>query len=290
MRDRDQAVLDSIAGRRPNPRGIVRANCPFCEGVVGKVDKKQCLQFEPSGWWKCYRCDSRGKIAEEDVPYDTSTLVSSAQKAAEKAPLVKLPEGYVPLWTPEGQAVSLNRAWKYLKKERVGLTMEMIERARIGACVRGDFAGRIVIPIYKAGKLAGYVGRSWFKKAELKYRYSTGFSRADTIYNEEAIYVTSDEPVIVVEGCFDTFPFWPRGAAILGKLSPAQFEMLCQARRPILIAMDGDAHREGTAMAMQLRHAGKRAASLRLAPGQDPDEVAAWVKEQGHRAFTTGGY
>ncbi len=283
-REESQIVLDAVAGRRPNLKGKVRANCPFCEMVVHKVDRKQCLEVSmTSGFWKCYRCESEGRIDSEDLPYDASTV---AQKPKEEAPPVNLPEGFVPLWLPEGQsAMATLAARKYLAKHRYGVTLEIMAAAKIGACVRGKFMGRVVVPIYKAGKLAGYVGRAWRKKHPMAYLYSEGFSRSDTLYNEDALYVTTEEPVIIVEGVFDTFPFWPHACAMLGKPSGYQVEMLLNARRPILIVFDGDAHMEATSLARQLRVAGKRAAALRLPPGVDPDECADHVVAKSKEAF-----
>lgn len=266
--NRDQMVLDAIAGRRSNGKNKLRANCPFCVIVVGKVDNKQCLELDTaSSWWKCYRCDSRGHL--EDLPFDTASMPKAG--ADEKKEPVTLPDGFVPMWKSDGlDSYALRHARKYI--EHRGIDLDIVRQARIGATIRGLFAYRVVVPIYKGGKLAGYVGRSWKKQVQPKYRYNFGFERATTLYNEDALYVTTDEPVIIVEGVFDVFPFWPHACAVLGKPSEAQFEMMLNARRPIAIALDGDAHREGESLAMQLRMYQKRAVSLKLPPTRDPDE------------------
>ena len=282
MRKEHELVISAVAGRRPNGRGVVRANCPFCEDAVGKVDRKQCLQLESTGWWKCYRCDTRGKIDEDSMPFDIATLAANAPAKAEI--VHKLPDGFVPLWKPEGKAISCQPAWRHLRT-RAGITPELIAEVRIGACVRGLFAGRVVVPIYRGGRLAGAVGRSWHKQARLKYRYTEGFDRAATLYNEEALYVETARPVLVVEGVFDTFPFWPHAVAVLGKPSSQQLDMMLAAKRPIFVVLDGDAHREGTSLALWLRHHGKQAASLRLDPGVDPDEAIDHVNAQAKLTF-----
>ncbi len=290
--DSDQLILDAIAGHKPNSKGRVRANCPLCPMVAGKVDRKQCLELNTNGgWWKCYRCGSDGRL--DDMPFDLATAATAPSAGPEKPP-VNYPEGFVPLWTPEGQAaISLEGARKYLAKR--GIPLDVIAAARIGACVRGFFAGRIVVPIYQGGKLTGYVGRLWKKRIgpdDRKYMYNSGFERATTLYNEEALYITTDEPVIVVEGVFDTFPFFRPGesrsdaVAVLGKESEAQVTMMLNARRPIAVVFDGDAYRQGTVLATFLRIHGKKAISLRLPPGVDPDEVPAHVRAKARAAFT----
>ncbi len=283
MRDRDQTILDAVAGRRPNGRGVVRANCPWCEMVAHKIDRQQCLELNvTNGFWKCYRCESRGKL--EELPYDFATLTAPKPGTVVAAP-VNLPEGFVPLWKEEAGAQCCKPALRYLATR---VDARTIEQARIGACVRGRYNGRVIVPIYKGGKLAGYVGRLWKKKCgpgDRKYLYNEGFARADVLYNEDALYVTTSEPVIVVEGVFDTFPFFPHAVAVLGTASPAQVEMMLGARRPIAIVFDGDAHLKATALAMALRLEGKQAVALRLPPGVDPDECPDEVTSRARAAF-----
>lgn len=288
--DESQLVLDAIAGRRPNLRGNVRANCPFCETNVQKVDRKQCLQMNlTSGRWKCFRCEAYGIVGSDDLPHDTTTL--KPRQPGEQAP-VNLPEGFVPLWLPEGaQSAACERARRYLAKDRACITPAIIEAARIGACVHGRYAGRVCVPIYRGGKLVGFMTRAWRKKHPKPYLYSENFDRSITLYNEDALYVTTERPAFIVEGIFDTYPFWTPGErlcdgiAVLGKPSVAQIEMMTRARRPLLVVNDGDAHREGTALAMELRRHGVRAASLRLPPGIDPDECYEHVKAKAKAAF-----
>lgn len=282
MRDRDQMALDAVAGRRPNGKGKIRANCPWCELIVSKVDKKQCFELDiTTGWWKCYRCDTRGKL--EELPHDVSTMAPSLVDKP-PPPQVQFPQGFVPMWKDEGKtSFACRHARKYL--EHRGISEATIAQARIGACITGLFQSRVIVPIYTSGRLVGYVGRSWKKGVQPKYRYNEGFERATTLYNEECLYITTDEPCIIVEGTFDTFPFFPNAAAVLGKPSGAQIEMLLNARRPIAIAMDGDAWREGEALAMSLRMAGKRAVSLKLPPTYDPDEMPKQITEAARAAF-----
>jgi hypothetical protein len=285
MSEEDDIVLDAIAGRRVNGQGKVRGNCPFCETVVGKTDRRQCLAVNmSSGYWKCFRCETWGKL--DEIPHDIATLTKKATET--RLEPTNLPKGFIPLWTDDSlTSIALEPARKYLYKIR-GVPFEIAKSANIGACLTGEFRGRVVIPIYKSGALAGYVGRIWRRKGDFTYRYNTGFERAVTIYNEEAIYKKTTKPLIVVEGVFDTYPFWPHGCALLGKTSPQQFDMLCGARRPVCIAFDGDAWREGEALAMALTRYGTPAFSLRLPPTVDPDEIPDWILEQARAHAATG--
>lgn len=277
--DETSLVVDAIAGRRANRSGKVRANCPFCITVVDKEDRKQCLQLNvESGWWKCYRCESFGRLGESDLPFNTQTIVRKKADEPDE-PAVNMPEGFVPLWLPEARSSPSTRlAFKYLRRDRVGVTDEVIERARIGCCIRGRYAGRVVVPIYRGGKLVGYMTRAWKKKHPRPYLYSDDLKRAGLLYNEAALYATTNYPAIIVEGIFDTFPFWREGrplcdgVAVLGKPSDEQFQLMINARRPLLVVFDGDAWREADALSMHLTRRGVLSATLKLAPGVDPDE------------------
>ncbi len=283
MSSRDDMILEAISGRRINGRGWVRANCPMCVLVAGKQDRKQCLSLNTeNGKWHCFRCSSRGKL--NDVPEDIEQRSRVARGDTTEPPVeVILPDGFYPLWKEPGlSAESLEPARAYLRSRDV--TLEVMRAANIGACVKGKFAGRIIIPMYKGDNLVGYVGRIWTKDGELKYRYAEGMQRADILYNHEVLDVETDEPVIVVEGTFDCFPFWPDAVAVLGKPSEQQFALLAAAKRPVVVVMDGDAWREGAALAMSLSRWGVRAGHIILEPGVDPDEVPDMVRREARAA------
>lgn len=278
-RHADDDVLLAVAGRRPNHRGIVRANCPFCVEVAGKVDRRACLHLSTrDGKWGCYRCDSYGWLQGFE---DAVQL-----PAPPPAPPPTLPAEWVPLWRSPGlDAVSCAPAREYLAGRRVGAQIQ--EAARIGACTRGPCAGRIVVPIDgPGGALAGWVGRSWVPDVPRKYLYATGMRREALVYNGDVLAEDTDVPVLVVEGVFDTFPFWPDAVAVLGKPSEGQVAVMAAARRPVVVVLDGDAWEEGRALAWRLQLDGARAGYVRLPPCVDPDEVEhGWLMREAHASM-----
>jgi DNA primase len=84
----------------------------------------------------------------------------------------------------------------------------------------------------------------------------------------------------VVEGVFDALALWPDAVAVLGKPSDQQVDALINAKRPVVIVLDGDAWLEGKWLAARLCLRGKRAGHIRLPPGVDPDEVDRKELEQ----------
>ena len=62
--------------------------------------------------------------------------------------------------------------------------------------------------------------------------------------------------------------------ACLGKPNEAHLALLQEARRPVVVVLDGDAWEEGEALSLRLRFEGLRAGFVRLPPKTDPDEVS----------------
>lgn len=266
LSERAAEVAYAIAGRTPNARGKVRTNCPFCVARKGKADRRQSLQVNKlNGWWDCFRCGSKGRL-----PGDYEEIVKPEPVKVEP---MTLPDEYIPLWTEAGMtSMACQPAFEYLATRNVG--QNIIEAARIGACARGRMASRIVVPIDNVdGSLAGWVARAWTKEADRKYLYASGMARAGLIYNGAVLQEESDIPVLVVEGVFDTFPFWPDGVAVLGKPGEGQIKALAEARRPVAVVLDGDAWEEGMWLAYRLRFEGAKAGFVKLPPGKDPDEM-----------------
>ena len=81
-------------------------------------------------------------------------------------------------------------------------------------------------------------------------------------------------------------PYWPHAVAFLGKPSHEQVDMLMDCDRSIVIVLDGDAWREGWALAERLKLAGKRAAMVRLPPKTDPNDVdRRWLVTEARKAI-----
>ena len=261
-------VADAMSGRRPGGTGWSRADCPFCEERHGSPDRKQCLSLNTrTGGWHCFRCGVKGYLGESEG-YDHP---EQQERAAPKA-TPELPPGCFPLWEePASSSIACAPLLSYLRDVR-RVPMRVVREARIHGCVRGAFAGRVVIPAHDAvGRLAGWVSRTTAKRGD--YRNMSGMDREALLYNASAVAVETIEPLLVVEGVFDALPFWPHAVAVFGKPGQGQVRMLARAKRPIVVVLDGDAWREGARLAMQLQMEGARASWLELPPRTDPDEV-----------------
>jgi DNA primase len=221
------------------------------------------MGVQVSGVYHCFRCGLSGRL-RGFVPSTTR-----ARPAPKPIPAAEKPEGYLPLWGMTGRALVTHDAQEYLRDR--GILPWLVESAQIGACISGQFAGRVIVPVLSDDKESwlGWVGRTWVKVAERAYLYPSGMRRV--IYNHSTLLGT--QPSYVVEGVFDALAHWPHSCALLGKCSNEQLDALMEAKSPLVIVLDGDAHEEGWALAQKLRFAGKQAGSVRLPPGVDPDAV-----------------
>lgn len=246
---------------RDTGTGWARGFCPVCEERTGKADRKGSWSISLStGYWTCWKCGGSGVLRDRKAP----------EVYVEPPPVEppRLPVGFLPLAHGPGRTAEVCAAAREYLAGR-GIGPRLAEEAGIGFVP--DWM-RVVVPIYGVAGLRGWVARS-IVPTERTYLYPKGFSRADTLYNEACLDVESAEPALVVEGVFDALAWWPRSVAVLGKPSDWQVARLSAARRPIAVCLDGDAWREGWALAMQLRLNGQSAGCIRLPPGLDPDEV-----------------
>lgn len=298
MRRSDEAVLRAVAGARVGGNGWMRGHCPFCEGRIGKADKKKCLGLQtPSGKWACFRCGAGGYVAH--MPDDMRDLLLPAAVEAAKAAAKAMdpPEGFYLLFDGPGlRSRSLDAPRRYLtapqgpksdRRSGRGLPVDVLRAAKVGACVTGTYEGRVVVPVFGTepgddGELPwlGWSSRPWVPDPKgLGYRYPEGMALSQLLYNHAALLVATDKPAPIVEGVFDAHALWPDACAALGGTKDGHFPALLAARRPVVLLPDGDAWEKGWVIAMHLRFEGQRAGVVRLPPRVDPDEVPRDVLE-----------
>lgn len=273
-----EAVASAFARARPSRTGWWRTNCPLCVSKTGKVDKHQSLAIEAAtGWYRCWKCGARGRV-------DGLDDIDDAEPIAPVDDAIEPPEGWESL--EEGGSIAIAAA-RFM--QRRGVRDEACEEARVGVCVRGQYRGRVVVPVLaRDGRTwRGFVARTFRRDDQRrKYLYPAGMRRGELLYNERRLLASSPDPVLVVEGVFDALPLWPDAVACLGKPSRRQVELLVECGRPIAVCLDGDAWQEGAALAFRLRVDGVAAGSVRLPPGEDPGTTPPrWIRERARRCI-----
>jgi hypothetical protein len=246
--------------------GHARVRCPACLAKTGREDYRKSVSVNlRNGWWKCWRCDTRGRVpgdwgdADDLSPDDGWEDVDDYEE----------PSDYVQLGGGSS-SLAYAPALQFLAKRRV--PSEVYIAARVGYARTGQHGRRVIFPVLDAdGAWRGWVGRH-IGDGVPKYLTAPGMNRRRLFYNDAAVHDGTD-PLLVVEGVFDALRHWPRAAACLGKPTHDQLARLAALRRPIIVALDGDAWREGLAAAESLRFRGADAYAVRLPPTTDPDTL-----------------
>lgn len=161
----------------------VTIRCPGCE------ERKLCVLIRDksthrgevkAGAWLCYKCKEFGRSIEslvsyvEGVPLERATQYVKdnsenikdidvmfanffheevGSSKPNKIPSIQLPAGYTPVTT---------KLTKLLKIR--GLTLQQCVRHGIGLCGYGLYRGRIIVPVFKDGKIVSFVARYAYKK------------------------------------------------------------------------------------------------------------------------------
>lgn len=96
--------------------------------------------------------------------------------------------------------------------------------------------GRLIIPVYKDGKLIFWQGRDLTGLMQKKY-LSPDVPRDKILGGFDRIHERTDDPLYVTEGWFDSY--WLRGASVFGnKMTPEQIKWLNRSPRPKVIVPD----------------------------------------------------
>ena len=263
--------------------------CPFCEQRTGKPDHRGSLAVSArSGNYACFKCGTKGwepklaakreKLRAEEVLLGVAT--------PDDPPVLEPPEGFQAFAEDVAQEALVFRAGRaYLENRGVG--SHQVRLAGLGAVPGGFWGRRVIAPVLWRGKWRGWVARDWTNKAEKRYLYPRGMRRGLLLYNREALEVETDVPCLVVEGVFDALRYLPDAVACLGKPGESHVEMLLEARRPIVVVLDGDAVDESWQLAARLRAEERATGWVRLPPESDPGDCpSGWLKMRAWECLT----
>lgn len=284
-----ELLISAVRGATQGSTGWWRVNCPFCAERTGKDDKRQSCGVHSGGGFHCFRCGVAGRVKlPSDLDYGGTVV--APEKAEEEDIVIEPPYSFMPLATGDGfEAESFAPARNYLRGR--GISRKTVHEAGIGGVYSGFYAKRIVVPIRDAvsNNWVGFIARDWTDTDDQPYLNSKGLNRGTMLFNHEALFVETDEPLLIVEGMFDALPYWPHATACLGKPTHEQTAAFMAANRPLAICLDGDAHRIGDSLATLLRFEGRRAGYVRLPPRKDPNTVDPnWLRQRAHESIREG--
>lgn len=169
---------------------------------------------------------------------------------------IPLPEEYQLLL--DSQQILAKRAISYLQSRSI--TLNQIQRYKMGFCAMGQYTGRIIIPIYEGNELKFWIARAISQHARLKEKSPSNepyqYGKSEVIFNIEYAARTYHAAVIS-EGIFDALSWGGIGVSLLGKeLYDEQLRVLLNYREllyeGVYIAVDADAAPMADIMAHQL--------------------------------------
>ena len=195
--------------------------------------------------------------------------IFSEEKIEKVEQRVSLPKDFVSL-TNNNLSRTAAAARKYLKTR--GVTKEDVLRWKIGYCLEGEYANRIIVPSFGESGYANYfVARSYINGG---YRYKNPPASRDMVFNQ--LYVDWDEDLIIVEGVFDAIVAGPNAVPILGsnlRENSVLFQEIVKHDTPVYIALDPDMEKKALKLINKLLLYGIELHKVEISPYDDVGEM-----------------
>jgi len=252
-----EQILDSkgIHHEQGSP-GWINILCPFCEirgkqqgsrpllGVHVSNDCAYCLHCQ----WSC----KNGGVQKVLDALRIVEQVSGREKPADvEEAEAKLPDEYVRL-IPIPKGDMLREAYNYLRHR--GVSDAQITKKRVGVCLSGRYAYRVIFPVITEHELRGFVARDFTDRQKVPYLNSVG---TKAVYNLKG---RRQNVALLFEGilkCLAAERVLGEDAdclAVLGKsITDEQVELLRGYKRVVLVPdNDGPGLRGTLKMAQKL--------------------------------------
>jgi DNA primase len=192
---------------------------------------------------------------------------------------VKLPDEMIFFSQMNGGNPEHFEAYSYLITERK-LTSEIILRYRLGFCITGKYAKRIIIPSFDAeGEVNYFVGRYYGNDPKIKKKvpYLNPDADKDVIIFNEGL-INWDSTLYLVEGAFEMLSFPVNITPMLGKtLSTTLFMKLKELKPDVVVLLDPDAYKSSVELYYMLQtiYVGceERVKIVKLPTTEDLDEL-----------------
>ena len=280
------SLLSAALGEYHKSGDEVLFYCPFC-----KHHKRKLSVNLRSNNYKCWVCDVRGKnvrrllkvrlsysqLMEWDKLNNVVDLTQlNADLFQQQEQYVKetidLPNEFISL-ANKNLPVTTRFATKYLFDR--GLTKQDILMWKIGVCLSGEYAGRIVVPSFDTnGNCDYFVARSYGKAFP---KYMNPNVSKDIVFNE--LFVDWNQDIVLVEGVFDAMKA-QNAIPLLGSTlneKTTLFNKIVQYDPTIYIALDPDADKKANDVIEKLSHYDIQIYKVDVSGFED---VGAMTKEQ----------
>ncbi len=268
------SIIQNIFG---DVRGIgvseqIQVCCPRCQEREGLLEPDGKFNLEintAKRKFRCWKCEdpkfsgSLGRLVRilgSDADYqiyksyaDAYSDIDYDEEFEEKEYVpVKLPSEMIYFSQMDVTNDDHFEAYNYLLLDRK-ISRDIILKYRLGFCVDGKYAKRIIIPSFdKNGNVNYFVARNYDTSNKKKPPYDNPKLPKDNIIFNEG-YINWDSTLYIVEGVFEMFSFPVNITPILGKvLSTSLFLKIKEMKPDIVILLDPDAYKNSIELYYQL--------------------------------------
>lgn len=252
-----QNIFEDVKGLNVSEQ--VQVNCPRCadRDGLGHSDGKYNLEINTAKRvFRCWRCDEpkfSGSLRRLVRAYG-SNIDNEMYKAFAGTSFdyewneddddyiqVSLPDEMIYFSEMDASNPEHFEAYNYLVTERK-ISREIILKYKLGFCITGKYAKRIIVPSYDSNGVVNYfVGRTYDPTEKKKYDNPKS-DKDKIIFNEG--FVNWDVTVYLVEGAFEMFTFPVNIVPMLGKtISNTLYFKLKELKPNVVILLDPDAYK-----------------------------------------------
>jgi len=268
-----QHIIRRLFGEVRNyGREQIQVNCPKCQERDGLAEPDGKFNLEINTAMKkfhCWKCDEPkfyGNVSrlirtygikydyDEYVSYsgvDVFNLKQNDGDVEKYTASVKLPHEMILFSSIDVNNKKHIEAYQYLVTTR-RISRDVILKFRVGFCLEGKYANRIIIPSYnKFGDVNYFVGRTYLKG--LKPTYLNPVVDKDLIIFNEGM-INWDSTVYIVEGAFEVLSFPINTIPLLGKsLNKTLFNVLKHKKPNVIVILDPDAFKENLKLYQEIK-------------------------------------
>lgn len=281
------AVLKEVLGRYGKTGHEHLFSCPKCNH-----HKKKLSVNLDKNVFKCWICDYRGnniyRLVRKFGTYENKSrwrelndgidllefdsIIESIfpQEQLEEEIVVDLPSEFISL-ANKNNTLQAQSAKNYLLKR--GIDEKDILFWKIGFCISGEYAGRIIVPSFNEnGDCNYFIGRTYQNDWRKYMNPPTAKSRI--VFNE--LFIDWNEDLILTEGVFDAIIAGQNSVPILGSTLKQQsklFKSIVLNDTPVYVAFDLDAKKKASYLIENLIKYGAEVYNIDVFPYSDVGEM-----------------
>jgi len=261
MRFRLLSVLEEVLGSSDSAGKFDTVfHCPFCNHHKKKLSinltnqKYHCWICETKGrslstlFHKCGASSSQINQLKNVLEY---YKIKDDININDNQSILKLPDEYISLSSKPNKDVI-----NFLRREKPSLTMSDVIKHKIGYCLSGKYAGRIILPSYdKNGFLNFFEGRDFTGMSMYKY-LGAPVKINDIIINE--FFLDFKFPLVIVEGFFDSLSVKRNVTYLTGSIISEKLKhrLLMEETPMVYVVIDPDKKKQAIKYCIELNALG----------------------------------